>query len=87
MILYAKLSIANGGDNFAYNTIQYQYDLLSFIKWLITIDPTIKIQNLTEITAIEYRQSLISVGLKAATINRRIGQYRGFTAGLIRINY
>lgn len=51
----------------------YQHDLALFIKWLFTINPARQLQTLTEIDIIEYRQSLISSGLKAATINRRIG--------------
>lgn len=51
----------------------YQHDLSLFVKWLMNINPGCKLQSLTEIDIIEFRQSLISVGLKAATINRRIG--------------
>lgn len=56
----------------------YQHDLSLFIKWLVQINPARQLQNLTEIDVIEYRQSLISLGLKAATINRRIGSIRRF---------
>ncbi len=51
----------------------YQQDLSLFTKWLFAINPTRRLQNLTEIDVIEYRQGLLSAGLKAATINRRIG--------------
>src|SRR3990167_8657375 len=40
---------------------------------LFAINPARQLQTLTEIDIIEYRQYLISSGLKAATINRRIG--------------
>jgi site-specific recombinase XerD len=63
----------------------YQHDLSLFIKWLVQINPTRQLQNLTEIDVIEYRQSLISMGLKAATINRRIGSIQRFCQWAVAI--
>ena len=56
----------------------YRYDLSLFIKWLTPITSTKHLQRLTEIDLIEYRQCLISSGLKAATINRRVGSVQRF---------
>lgn len=53
--------------------IAYQHDLKLFLKWLFDINPSRTMSSLSEIDIIEYRQQLLGQGLKAATINRRLG--------------
>lgn len=51
----------------------YEHDIYRFSQWLMASDSTRSLSSLTDIDIIEYRQHLISVGLKPSTVNRRLG--------------